>query len=320
MRNYLSDLVHAARTLSRARAFTAVCVVSLGLGMGVVMALLLLMRMAVATPPRVDDRRLVEFVVRPTGQLKAQAGSAILDTWSFPDYLDVRDAAGNMTVTGWSRGDGLYQPADASTAIPVSTMYVSSNYFSTLGVTLPLGPGFSKTDDASLAEPVAVIGHRLWQVRFNSDPGIIGRRIKINQTDYIVAGVTPEKFRGQISGLTHGDYQLWLPLSRHPRLTATPSARLARDASWVHIVARLSADTTVPQADAVLRSAVAALAERYPSTTQDKTGGVERYFAPGARLRRQIAFAQLMAFALSGIVLLVVGLNISGMMLVRSAM
>src|SRR3954469_21209498 len=81
MRNYFFDLLHAARTLSRARAFTAVCVVSLGLGMGVVIAILLLMRMVIATPPRVDDRRLVEFVVRPAGQLRAQTGSAILDTW-----------------------------------------------------------------------------------------------------------------------------------------------------------------------------------------------------------------------------------------------
>jgi hypothetical protein len=35
MTAYLSDLLHAARTLSRARAFTAVCVVSLGLGTAV---------------------------------------------------------------------------------------------------------------------------------------------------------------------------------------------------------------------------------------------------------------------------------------------
>ena len=69
MMNSLSDLLHAARTLTRARAFTAVCVVSLGLGMGVVIAILLLMRIVIATPPRVDDKGLVELVVRPSGQL-----------------------------------------------------------------------------------------------------------------------------------------------------------------------------------------------------------------------------------------------------------
>src|SRR5690606_20207303 len=51
-----------------------------------------------------------------------------------------------------------------------------------------------------------------------------------------------------------------------------------------------------------------------------KAGGVEPYFPPGARLRSQVSFARLMILGLSGMVLLVVGLNISGMMLVRSAM
>ena len=278
MMNSLSDLLHAARTLTRARAFTAVCVVSLGLGMGVVIAILLLMRIVTATPPRINDKGLVEVVIRPSGQLRAQAGSAIIDTWSLPDYLDVRDAAGGMAVSGWSRGEGLYQPEDKGPAISVQTMYVSSNYFSTIGVTLPRGPGFTKVDDASRAEPEAVIGHRVWQVRFNGDPNIIGRRVTINQTDYVVVGVTPDDFRGHTSGLNDGYYQLWLPLSRHPRLIAAPSVRLARDASWLRIVARLPGGTTVAQADAMVQSAVAAIATRYPSSTQDKAGGVEPYF------------------------------------------
>ena len=320
MFNSLSDLLHAARTLTRARAFTAVCVVSLGLGMGVVIAILLLMRLVTTTPPRVNDKGLVELVIRPSGQLRAQAGSAIIDTWSLPDYLDVRDAAGGMAVTGWSPGEGFYQPEDKGPGISVPTMYVSSNYFSTVGVTLPRGPGFTKVDDSSHAESEAVIGHRVWQVRFNGDPNVIGRRVKINQTDYVIVGVTPDDFRGHIGGLDGGHYQLWLPLSRHPRLIAAPSVRLAREVSWLRIVARLPGGTTVAQADAMMQSTVAAIGTRYPSITQDRAGGVEPYFPPGARLRSQIGRARLMSLGLSGIVLLVVGLNISGMMLVRSAM
>ena len=315
------DLLHAARTLLRARVFTAVCAVSLGLGMGVVIAILMLTRMVMATPPRVDDARLVEIVVRPSGKMRAEAGTAIVDTWSYPDYLDVRDATrGSILMTGWGRGEGLYQPSDQTGAISLSTLYVSSNYFSTIGVTMPLGPGFTAVDDASHAEPEAVIGHRLWQTRFNGDPDIIGRRIKVNQADYVVVGVAPEKFRGHMSGLNEGYHQLWLPLSRHPRLLANESARLARDAAWLRIIARLPEETTVAHADAMVQSAMAALAGRYASTNQEKGGGVEPYFPPGARLRSQISRARLMTLGLAGIVLLVVGLNISGMMLARSAM
>ena len=197
---------------------------------------------------------------------------------------------------------------------------MSSNYFSTIGVTLPLGPGFTKVDDASRAEPEAVIGHRVWQTRFNSDPAIVGRTLTINQTSYVVAGVAPETFRGHKGGLNDSHYQLWLPLTRHPRLIANEGLRLARDTAWVQILARLPEGTTVRQADAIAQSAVAALATRHPSTTRDKTGGAEPYFPAGARLRSQVSFARLMVLGLSGIVLLVVGLNISGMMLVRSAM
>jgi hypothetical protein len=45
MANYVSDPVHAARALIRARVFTAVCVV---------IAILLLLRLVTGTPPLTD--------------------------------------------------------------------------------------------------------------------------------------------------------------------------------------------------------------------------------------------------------------------------
>ena len=160
----------------------------------------------------------------------------------------------------------------------------------------------------------------VWQTRFDRDPNIIGRTITINHTAYVVVGVAPEKFRGHVNSLNEGYYQLWLPLSRHPRLAASADARLRRDAGWVHAIARLQDGTTVAQSDARVQAAVAALAARYPSTNHEKTGGVEAYFPAGARMRAQFSTARLMTLGLAATVLLVVGLNISGMMLVRSAM
>jgi predicted permease len=320
----IHDLLHAARTLVKARAFTAVCVTSLGLGMGVVILILLFMRTIIGAPPGVDEDGLVELVTRPSGQLLAEAGTSIIDTWSYPDYMDVRAGADGMVITGWSRGEGHFRPADETRTISLPTMYVSSNYFSTIGVTLPLGPGFTPVNDASRAEPEAVIGHRMWQVRFHSDPSIIGRAITVNQTEYTVVGVAPERFRGHVGGLDESYSQLWLPLSRHPRLLAgtmaPENARADREAGWLLMVARLSPGVTVPQADATVRSVMAALAARYPAANREKTGGVEPYFSSGARERAQISFARMIMFGLTGMVLLVVGLNISGMMLVRSAM
>src|SRR5689334_17594921 len=140
MTGYLRDLLHAARRLGKARTFTAVCVTSLGLGMSVVIGILMFMRSMLGTPPGIQERGLVEVVIRPSGQLRAQAGSDIVDQWSYPDYLDVRDASLGMTVTGWSRGEGLFRPALQAAAVPLATAYVSSNYFAVVGATLPYGP------------------------------------------------------------------------------------------------------------------------------------------------------------------------------------
>ena len=292
--------------------------------MGVVIGVLLLLRMVFDTPPGVREQGVVELVVRPSGQLLAQAGTDIIDTWSFPDYLDVRGAASGMAVTGWSRGEALLQLAGEDTAVSLPAMYVSSNYFSTVGLSLPLGRGFTAADDASPAEPEAVVSRRLWQQRFGGDPNIIGRAVTINHARYVVVGVAPPGFRGHVSGLNEAQHQIWLPLSRHPRLqpgtNGSDSSRLARDAAWVHVFARLAGDTTVVQANAMVQSAMAALAQRYASTNREKAGGAEPYFAPGVRVKSKFSLIRMMMFGLSGMVLLVVGLNISGMILVRSAM
>lgn len=323
MSSYVNDFLHAARSLARARAFTAVCVASLGLGMGVIIAILIFLRLVLGPPPGVNDDGLAELMIRPSGALLAEAGSSMIDTWSYPDYLDVREGAAGMAVSGWSRGEGHLRPAGATRSMDLPTTYVSSNYFSTLGITLPLGPGFAPVDDSSRAEPEAVIGHRLWQLEFASDPTIIGRTVSINQVEHVIVGVAPEKFRGHVGGIDDASSQLWLPLTRHPRLepprAESGSARLDRQARWVRILARLAPGTTVAQADTTVAAVMGRLASQYPETNLEKAGGVEPYFPPGARKRSQMAFGRMMIFGLLGLVLLVVGLNISGMMLARSA-
>src|SRR5690606_2247509 len=183
-------------TVDKARGFTAVCATSLGLGKGGVILILLFMPSLIETPPADNYDGLVVLGDRPGGQQCAEAGEVLIVTWSFVDYIHESGGACGSTITGWSRGEGYFRPADESRAISLSTMYVSSNYFSTIGVTLPLGRGFTAVDDASRAEPEAVIEHRLWQVRFEGDPAIVGRAITINGTEYVVVGVAPEGFRG----------------------------------------------------------------------------------------------------------------------------
>ena len=114
---------------------------------------------------------------------------AATDTWSYPDYVDLRDANTGMALVGWTYGQSEVTKDSAR------AMFVSTNYFQTIGVTLFRGPGFS-----AIAEPAVILGYRYWQNQFASDPDIIGRTITLDDVPHVVAGIAPEGFDGHVTG------------------------------------------------------------------------------------------------------------------------
>ena len=71
---------------------------------------------------------------------------------------------------------------------------VSSNYFSTLGVSAILGRTIDPADDQ--ASTVAVISYKYWRERLAADPAVVGTKIVINNYPFTIIGVTPPEFFG----------------------------------------------------------------------------------------------------------------------------
>jgi predicted permease len=314
------DLIHAVRSLARARAFTFVCVASLGVGMGTVIAILMMVRAIVGTPPLVNTDGLVELLIRPHGQLRAQTGGDI-DNWTYADFIDVSAADTGMALTAWTFGDTLLRTNDSEDALRVPAMYVSPNYFTTIGVALARGPGLGATSgDASSTTPIVVVDHDLWTNRLGARDDIVGTTITLNRVPHVVVGVTPQRFRGHLSAEDSPDVQLWVPLPQHPRLRTADDVRFNRQLDWLHVIGRLSAGTSLVGASASASAVMAGLAEQHPVTNQYKAAVVvEPYHPLGARSRPDALAAQAILFGISGMVLFIVCLNVSGMMLVRAA-
>ena len=302
------DLTHAARALAKARAFTIVCVVSLGVGLTPVIAVPYVTRVLRMPPPGLDTTTLVEIVTTRNGP------HAPSDHWSYPDFTDLRNANTGMTLIGWAAGDSHLGDASSD---PVATLFVSSNYFRTLGVPLAQGPGFSDHP----AEPEAVLGYRFWQNRLSADPAIVGKRLTFDAVAYRIVGIAPEPFDGHL-GFTFK--QLFLPLDRHPQVRAGQDKgtdiRDDRSVAWIRIHARLLPGVSRSQANAAVTAVTTHLATQYPATNEFISGRVEPYYAGGALQRSQDRLLQSVAMTLTGAVLLVVCLNISGMMQVRGVL
>ncbi len=92
------DLMHAVRSLAKARAFTFVCVVSLGVGMTPVIVPYAF-RMFTAPPLGLDTTSLVEVVTTNEGPRRETS------RWSYPDLLALQQANTGATLTGWSMVD-----------------------------------------------------------------------------------------------------------------------------------------------------------------------------------------------------------------------
>ena len=313
------DLAHAGRSLAKARAFTLVCVVSLGIGMAPVIAIPYVSRLTTLMPPGVNTEELVELVTTSVGPHQQT------QQWSYPDYVDLRDANTGITLIGWigAQSEITFQ-ATGGSKMRASTMFVPANYFKTLGVALARGAGFdASADDQLRSEPVVILNYQFWQNHLSADPDIVGKSLTMDGRPHVVVGVAPDQFGGHL-GFTGWD--LFVPLERHPRLLAPTAAdaeanfRGDRSKEWLNIHGRLSPGVSVQQANAAVAAVTAQLATAYPATNEFKAGIAGAYDPLGILQRPQLRIMQTLALTLTGMVLLVVSLNISGMMQVRGAL
>jgi predicted permease len=313
------DVVHAARSLAKAPGFTFVSVASLSIGMAAVIAIPYFARLLFMAPAGVNTDGLVELLMTPSGPLRIQLGEAAVEGWSYPDYIDLRDADTNMAITGWTAGETIVTiPAsDRAQRFTVPTLFVSGNYFRTVGVALARGPGFDASERGLTAEPLVILGYGFWQRRLGADPDVVGKTLTLDGIPHVVVGVAPDGYcwhLGECPGT-----QLFVPLERHPRLRADGRLRFDRDITWVRMHGRLRNGVAVAQAQAAVAAVMSRLSEQYPGTNKHKAASVQPYFAGGAKERPELMIVQGALLGLTGMVLLVVCLNISGMMQVRSA-
>jgi predicted permease len=303
------DLMYGARSLAKARSFTIVCVVTLGIGMVPVIGIPWASRLLMGPPPGVHTDGLVELVMQARGPLRAS------DRWSYPDFADIRTAGIGMAMTGWVREQTELssKTADGIHTERVRTMFVSSNYFKLLGVRLAAGAGFdSSADNPLTATPVAILGYD-GPSRSGPDLGMLGKTLTVNGVPHVVVGIAPDDFSDTVG------VQLFLPLEMHPRLQ-NKTGRYDRDSEWMYIYGRLSPAVGMEQAKAAVSAVTARLAAQYPETNEFRVGSLEPYDGVSYDQRSELMILQSVLLALTGMVLLVVCLNISGMMQVRGAM
>ena len=311
MSSFYQDIRYGVRILRKSSGFTLVAVLTLAIGIASNTAVFSWIEMILLKPlPGVaDSDRLVSFeTTTPNGEF--------IPT-SYPDYRDYRD---HLTLVS---GLAIASPAplsigDEEHAERVFGELVSGNYFAVLGVKPILGRTFSPQEygDAEGAYPVAVIGEKLWNRRFQRDPGVLGRTIRVNRRELTIVGVAPAEFHGGISGLS---FELWVPTMMATQLNAMPDWMLRdRKSRMFFGIARLKPGNSAASATTEAKAVSQQIAKEHADTNRGIGATILPLSAGHFGAQSMLGAPLRMLMAVCGVVLLIVCANVANLLLARA--
>jgi macrolide transport system ATP-binding/permease protein len=306
------DLRYAFRTLRKSPGFTLIAMLSLALGIGANAAMFSFVDAMVFRPLPVKSAGSIVA-------LHATSPGAALDNVSYPDYADLRDQT--RTLQSIVAYDFIPAGISASReALPQMTVgyLVSGNFFSGLGIEIPIGRGFRPEEDRTGSKDlVTVISHSLWERYFNLDPNVAGRTLRLNGAEFTVIGVTAAEFSGP-EAYVQPDFYVPLNSYRQSAPMVTGEEFLvSRKWKPLSLFGRLKPGVSIKTAQAELTTMAHALAAQYPDTNRERTFTILSYFDDRFEQDKIDAILSVTLMGITGLVLLIACANVANLLLAR---
>jgi predicted permease len=298
IRSFREDVRFAARQFRRAPAYAIFTVLVLALGIGTVMAMFTISYGVLLRPlPFRADRQLFYVAERTTKGDDPFAAS-------YPEITQWQQATTNVADIAFARNFVNIIDAPAGAEI-ISSVSVSPNLFSLLGVEPIIGRGFLPNETISDHSNVVLLSYDTWQRSFAGDRNVLGKTVHIGATLFSVIGVMPKQFRYPLDDTRA---EVWVPIERSALI---PKPDDPYGAPWGPIV-RLHAGVP-PQA---LESSLARVHSRF---VKSDTPSRIRLVRLRDDLVREVQPALLALEIAVAIVWLIACSNVAGLLLARVA-
>lgn len=302
----IQDLRYGSRLLLRARGFTLVAVLVLAIGIGVNVAAFSFFNIVALKPLPVRD---ADRIVR----LERRSPTAYTSEMAYPSFLFYKEHAKTLSAAIAVLG---VPPMQIDNDVqPTSVSFVTSNYFTELGTQPAYGRLLDSSQDSSPNDPpVVVLSYGLWQRRFGSDPGVVGRVIHLDKKVATVVGVT--RFDFACLGGQHPD--VWIPIAQQPYFIERSTVLQEWTTSSIRMWGILAPGVGAKGAEQELRSLTDRLRRQHPEAVWN-----EEYIqsSPGGHMQvMQPEMYQVAAMVgvLTLLILIVSCANLGGLMLARA--
>ena len=319
------DLRYGMRLLRKNPTFSIVAILTLALGTGANAAIFQLVNaVRLRTLPIERPEELVSVGIDRHGKGRVGRGVRGRSIHTEPLFQALRtQQEAFSSIFAW--GSTSWDLATSGEYRPAGGLYVSGNFFESLGVRAHVGRLLTETDDRKgCGASVAVLSHGFWQSRYGANPAVVGQPIMLDRHPFEIVGVAPPEFFGVEVGRT---FDIAVPMCAEPLVRGTDAGTGVQSFWWLDIMGRLKPGWTVERANAHLATLSpgifqATVSPRY-NAEMAKTYQTFTFTATAAgtgvsNLRTDYATHLWVLFGATGLVLLITCANLANLMLARA--
>jgi macrolide transport system ATP-binding/permease protein len=331
------DIRYALRMMARNPLFTAMATLSLALGIGANTAIysfmdaVLLRSLPVQRPQELAVIRWRSTadpaVIHSSTGSRFRDGAKGMASPNFP-YAAYEILRANQntfsTLFGYAGGWDL-NLVNADHSEVASGLYVTGNFYSSLGVTPAIGRLIIDADDRGGAAPVAVLSFRYWQSAFGASPAAIGKSMLVNNVPVTIAGVSAPGFYGLDPA---SEPKVYLPLHSAPLFAPLPDKAQAerfldKNSYWIEMMGRLRPGVTLKAAETVMAAQFHQFVESTATTDKERRAMPQLWLMEGSTgidsLRRRYSQPLYILMTMVGLILMIACANIANLLLARAA-
>ena len=298
----MNDLKFALRQLLKNPGFAAVAVLTLALGIGVNTSMFSgLHSLLMPEQPYPEADRLVRvFRTSPHSQRWPHSPANFLDQRG-------QNAVFTHMAATTSRSANLSEPGQPAERLRVEL--ATSDLIPMLGIQPKLGRAFLPEEDQPGRNDVVLLNHAFWLRRFNADPEVVGRTLRLDGVPVTVVGVMPPEF---------SDRQGWSSADLIRPLAFSDAESAVRGNHYLDVFARLKPGVTLGQANAGLATLAARLRAEFPDNNSDTDLRVVALAKSRMDPRGRTMLWLIMGLA--GFVLLIACANLANLQFARTAL
>jgi putative ABC transport system permease protein len=256
METIWQDVRFGFRMLMKHRVASLVCVVALALGIGANAAIFSMAEAFLVHPvPFENGNRMMALIDAHSVESGAGFGPQDFVPVAPATYFDWKKEARSFDQITAYTWDEVNLTGDREPQ-KVQAFHIPANFFETIGVHPLMGRAFLPEEEEAGKEREIILGHALWEQRYASDPGIVGKNVTVDGKTFTVVGVAAKGF----------DYPMpaeaWIPLSLDTK------QRLRRDDRSLLVLGRLAPGVSFAQGAAEMKAIALRQTEAYPDTNR----------------------------------------------------